>query len=122
MMVFMEIFPFYPANPGPTLSLVLQGIQVVMITPLKAAQAHGDELKDSALRTSTDLRTVRLARWRVAKSGARREMKRRTHLQLLSAPSRLKSFTAPWCLPKSIGEMAPHCQVGGIPDAVESLL
>jgi hypothetical protein len=52
------------------LSLVLQGVQIVMITPLKAAQGPGNELKDSALRTSTDLRTVRLARWMVGKSGA----------------------------------------------------
>jgi len=59
---FHENSSFYLANLGPMLSLVLQGVQIVMITPLKAAQAHGDELKDSALRTSTDLKTVRLAR------------------------------------------------------------
>jgi len=72
---FHENSSFYLANLGPMLSLVLQGVQIVMITPLNVAQAHGNELKDSALRTSRDLKnraTCMLDGW---KSGAGAEPK-----------------------------------------------
>lgn len=48
-------------------------------------------------------------------------MKRRTHLQVLSAPSRLKSFTAPWCLPRVLAKWR-HSARGGIPDTIENIL